>query len=165
MAAGNPNKRPLLSESEEDRHERDRVEDDRLAALVSSFEQAKAGARSRHVSPEDNLTSTGAVPKWPGPVVHSPPADRTRQASLDCQASNLRSSEEEDRSRGNVENLHGHLGGAKGGSGDRTGERKKPTKRAFPGSQSSQQNEGRRLHEQLDLEALASNANYFLLGP
>ena len=45
------------------------------------------------------------------PHEHSSPADRTGEASLDHQASELRDSEEEDWSQGNVEDLHGHPGG------------------------------------------------------
>ena len=45
------------------------------------------------------------------PHEHSFPADRTGYASLDHQASELYDSEEEDRSQGKEEDLHGHPGG------------------------------------------------------
>ena len=168
MSASNPSKRPRSSESEDDRHDRSEGEENEggmTSALASALDEAEADARNRRVNPENNPNGTGTIPKRQGPVMHSPPVDHTRHPSLDKQASDLRNREGEDRSRGAVENLGGRLGGGQGETEDHSGGEREPAKRVLPGLLPAGQVEGRRLLEQLNLDAMSLNPNYVPLGP
>ena len=165
MSANNPSKRPLSSESEDDRHDRSEGEENEggmTSALASALDEAEADARNRRANLESNPNGTGTVPKRQGPVMHSPPS--TRHPSLDKQASDPRSREGEDRSQGAVENLGGRLGGGQRGTEDQSGGEREPAKRVLPGLLPAGQVEGRRLLEQLNLDAMSLNPNYVPLG-